>query len=324
MDRSSIQLESEDGNAQTAELEDGRIIVPINVGQALAGRIKFKLRSKFREWKIEQANVSNATVTIEPTDALDLGEGENLQWKLDPRSLDIGPQELSKKVYAIDLASGGRALSAQAPSFLQSFFTEPEVKVKGLVRFEVEDPKLKLAFFDDAELADRIRRVKGLEEIEQFLMPRNSSAASRNLTLEIPILVKVIEPPRPLWLLFLLAGLMLAAMTGGVIILNSRAYFRLIGPDGEKMLKLRPIANVPLSINAEQVGTLSRRFGAFTARSFPPYVLDNGGAQKRLGDQTGTFIVTNSDDGRSWSFSIEAFSQRDKSQSTGGNDIFVS
>jgi hypothetical protein len=324
IDRSSILFEGENGDSRAADLEDSRIVVPLPAGQTLTGRLKFKLKSKFREWKIEQANISNAAVTIDYSPSLDLSEGESLQWQLDPRTLDIGPQETSKRTYAIDLASGGRALGSVAPSFWRSFFVEPEVKVPGMVRFEVEEPQLKLSFFDDAELADRIRRVKGLEEIEQFLMPRTMPASTRNLTLEIPILIKIEQPPRPIWLLVLILIVPLALVVGSLVTLNSRTRYKLKGPDGEKILSLRPIGSVPLLIADEQAGTLVRRFGALSVRSFPPFVLENGARQQRLSSSSGTFIVTNSDNNRAWTFSIEPLASGEKSEPVGSNDLFVS
>jgi hypothetical protein len=324
LERSSIMFEDESSGLRTAELEDNRIVVPLSAGQPLAGRIKFKLRSRFREWKIEQASVSNALVNIEPSPSLDLAEGESLQWQLDPRTLDIGPQETSKRVYAIDLASGGRTLNAVAPAFFQSFFIEPETKVPGIVKFEVENPQLKLSFFDDAELADKIRRVKGLEEIEQFLMPRTMPAATRNLTLEIPILIKIQQPPKPLWLLILIVLLPVILILGAILALNSRTQFRLSGPEGEKLLVLRPLASAPILIADEQAGTLIRKFGAFTVRALPPFVLNNGSRQQQISGHSSSFVITNSDNNRSWTFSIEALARSEKSEPAGKNDLFVS
>jgi hypothetical protein len=183
---------------------------------------------------------------------------------------------------------------------------------------------LKLSFFDDAELADRIRRVKGLEEIEQFLMPRTMPASTRNLTLEIPILIKIEQPPRPIWLLVLILIVPLALVVGSLVTLNSRTRYKLKGPDGEKILWLRPIGSVPLLIADEQAGTLVRRFGALSVRSFPPFVLENGARQQRLSSSSGTFIVTNSDNNRAWTFSIEPLASGEKSEPVGSNDLFVS
>lgn len=322
LDRGSILFESDDGTTQPAELEDGRIVVTLSPGRTLNGRIKFKLRSKFREWKIEQASVSNAHVAIEASPSLDLSEGENLDWQLDPRTLDIGPQETSKKVYAIDLASG-RALASITPSFIQSFFVDPEVRVNGLIRFEVENPQLRLAFFDDKDLADRIRRVKGLEQIEQFILPPNVASISRNLTLEIPIMVKVSQPPRPLWVLILMGVILLAAIVVVITMLNKRADFRLVGPEGEKILRFRAIGGVQLSIGEEMCGELVYRFGSFTIKTLPPYVTENGSRQQRI-QNTATFIITNSDNNRTWSFSLEALNRAEDKDAVGGGDMFVS
>ncbi|MEW6733606.1 MAG: hypothetical protein AB1489_19915 [Acidobacteriota bacterium] len=323
LDRGSILYEKDDGTIQAAELEDGRIVVPLSAGSTLSGKLKFKLRSKFREWRIVQANVSNAQVVIEPSQSLDISEGDSLQWRLDPRTLDIGPQETSKRVYVIDLASG-RTLAAALPSFWQSFFAEPEVRVSGTVKFEILDPQLRLLFFDDTELADRIRRVKGLEEIEQFLLPRTIPTAARNLSLEIPILIKIAQPPRSLWLLIVPAGLLLLAMVGGLAMLRGQTPFRLLGPNGEALLKLRPLASVPLTIADEQVGVLVRRFGTFTVQTFSPWVLENGSQKQRLIDHSGAFVITNSDTNKSWSFSIEALADKEQSVPASNNDMFIS
>lgn len=322
LDRAGITFEGAEGGAQGVELEDGRVVVPLAAGQPLTGRIRFKLRSRFREWKIESAQVSNATVAVEPSPALDLGEGEQLQWQLDPRTLEVGPQETSKAVYAIDLASG-RALNALEPGFLQSFFIEPEVRVAGVVRFEIVEPQMKLAFFDDAELAERIRRVKGLEEIERFLLPRTLPAAARNLALEIPIVIKVAQPARPVWVLVVVGILALGAIMAGLVMLNARTVYRLCGPDGERYVKLRMFGSVPLHIGDEPVGVLMRRFGTFKIRCYAPYVLENGAREQRLSETNSAFVITNSDDNRCWNFSIEPMA-RAGSTAAPSDDMFVS
>jgi hypothetical protein len=322
LDRSNITLETEDGSTQTADLEDGCIVVPLANGRSLAGRIKFKLRSRFREWRIEQANVSNATVTMERSDALDIAETETLQWQLDPRTLDLGPQETSKKVYIINLASG-RQISALSPSFWQSFFVEPEIKVKAKVRFEVKDPQLKLAFFDDADLADKIRRVKGLEQIEDFLLPRSIPATERDLALEIPLMIKIAQPPRPIWALVLLGVTLLGAMVGTVFLFASQTTYKLTSPDGEKILKMRLIATVPLTISQEQVAILTRRFGAFKVKSFMPYVLEGELTEQRLSEYNSAFTITNSENKRTWNFSLESIASS-KQKPDNDNDFFVS
>lgn len=313
LDRSGITLETEDGTTQPVELEDGGIVVTLGQGHNLAGRIKFKLRSKFKEWRIEQANVSNAKVTIEPSEALDLAGTDKLEWKLDPQTLDLGPQETSKKVYVINLASG-RQISALKPAFWQSFFIEPEIKVKAKIRFEVKDPQLKLSFFDDAELAERIRRVKGLEKIEDFLLPRSIPSSARELALEIPLLIKVQQPPRPLWILVLLGIVFLGVSVGLVLLATSQTQYKLTGPDGEKILKLRLIATVPLTIAHEQAGQLTHRFGSFQVKTFTPYLVDNGLTEQRLNDYNNTFILTNSETKQIANFSLESITtqQSDK------------
>lgn len=320
LDRSSIQLESDDGGSETAELEDGRIVIPLASGHSLAGRIKFKLRSRFREWQIEQAEVSNAQVAIDQSEALDLSSTQSLQWQLDPHTIDLGPQETSKKIYSINLASG-QSLMAVTPSLLQTFWLDPEVKVNGLVNFQVKSPKLKLAFFDNAELADRIKRVKGLEEIEQFLLPRNANLADRDLTLEIPITIKVAQPPKPIWLVVLLGLLVVSGIVGAFIILRSQTYYRLKGPEGERLLKLGVLANIPLNIADEQVGIIVRRLGSFTIKTFPPYILDNGGNKQRLSESASNFTITNSDTQRTWNFSLESMSNRENEPTSG--DMYV-
>jgi hypothetical protein len=309
LDRSGITLETEDGATQPVELEDGGIVVALGQGRSLSGRIKFKLRSKFKEWRIEQANISNAKVTIEPSEALDLKADDKLEWKLDPRTLDLGPQETSKKVYIINLASG-RQISALKPDFWQSFFVEPEIKVKAKVRFEVKDPQLKLSFFDDAELADRIRRVKGLEKIEDFLLPRSIPSVARDLVLEIPLLIKVQQPPRPIWILVLLGIAFLGVSVGLVFLATSQTQYKLTGPDGEKILKLRLIATIPLTISQEQVGQLTRRFGSFQVKTFTPYLVDNELTAQRLNDYNSTFILVNSETKQIANFSLESITKQ--------------
>lgn len=317
LDRSNITLETEDGSTQGVELEDGCIIVPLANGHSLSGRIKFKLRSKFKEWRIEQANVSNATVTIEPSDSLDIAAGDALQWQLDPKTLDLGPQETSKKVYIINLASG-RQISALTPTFWQSFFIAPEIKVKAKVRFEVKEPQLKLAFFDDAELADKIRRVKGLEKIEDFLLPRSIPATERDLALEIPLMIKIAEPPRPIWVLVLIGVALIAGLAGLILLLTSKTAYKLTGPDGEKLLKLGLIASVELTIGQEQVGVLTRRFGGLKAKSFIPFVLEGELTEQRLNQHSSTFTITNSETKRTWNFSLETISSKPSSDNDQG------
>lgn len=309
LDRSGITLETEDGTTQPVELEDGGIVVTLGQGRSLSGRIKFKLRSKFKEWRIEQANVSNAKVTIEPSEALDLAATDKLEWKLDPRTLDLGPQEISKKVYVINLASG-RQISALKPAFWQSFFVEPEIKVKAKVRFEVKDPQLKLSFFDDSELADRIRQVKGLEKIEDFLLPRSIPSVSRDLALEIPLLIKVQQPPKPIWILVLLGIAFLGVGIGIVFLATSQTQYKLTGPDGEKILKLRLIAKVPLTISYEQVGQLTRRFGSFQVKTFTPYLVDNELTEQQLNGYNNTFVLTNSETKQIANFSLESITKQ--------------
>lgn len=312
LDRSNITLETEDGSNQPVELEDGCIAVPLANGHSLAGRIKFKLKSKFKEWRIEQANVSNATVTIEPSEALDIAAGDALQWQLDPKTLDLGPQETSKKVYVINLASG-RQISATTPTFWQSFFIASEVKVKAKVRFEVKDPQLKLAFFDDAELADKIRRVKGLEKIEDFLLPRSIPTTERDLALEIPIMIKIAQPPRPIWMLALLGIALVGGMGGMFFLLTAKTSYKLVGPDGEKHLKLGIISSAELTIGQEQVGVLIRRFGGLKAKSFMPFVLEGELTEQRLNQHSSTFTITNSENKRTWNFSLETVSSKHSS-----------
>ncbi|MBL8151524.1 MAG: VWA domain-containing protein [Blastocatellia bacterium] len=313
LDRANITFEGEDGQSQLAELEDGKIVVNVSAGQQVLGKIKFKLKSKFREWKIESADVSNAKVVISGSQVLDLQEGETFQWKLDPKTLEVGPQETTKRVYAIDLSSG-KTITATVPSFLDTFFLEPEINVPATISFEVENPRMRLAFFDDAELADKIRRIKGLEEIEQFLMPRQLASSTRNLALEIPILIKVKEPAKPIWILVLLGAVGMIGIVSLTVMLGSQTVFRLNGPDGESIIKLRLFSNTPIFVSSEQVGMIKRQLGGLKAKTFEPYHLENGAKETPLTDPT-SFRVTNSETDRSWNFSIEKVSKQDSEDS---------
>src|SRR5262249_38071230 len=155
----------------------------------------------------------------------------------------------------------------------------------------------------------------GLEEIEQFLMPKNLPSSTRNLSLEIPILIKIAQPAKPLWLLIAPALLTAILLIGAIVMLNTQTAYRLRGPEGEKILKLRPIASIPLIIGDEDVGKLIRRFGTITVYSFPPFKLEHGVEKQRLNANSDGFVVTNSDNNRSWTFSIEALTRREKEES---------
>ena len=87
------------------------------------------------------------------------------------------------------------------------------------------------------------------------------------------------------------------------------------------MLKLGVLANIPLNIADEQVGIIVRRLGVFTVKTFPPYILDNGSHKQRLSESASSFTITNSDNQRTWSFSLELISSQDNEPTSG--DMYV-
>lgn len=301
LDRSSLLVEDEDAVATVADFEDGRIVFNVDAGRALSGRLKFRLRSKFKEWKIERATVTDASVEL--MESPHILAGDRLKWSLDPKTIELSPQQTSRTVYTIDLSSGGTVETA-TPGFIDSFFIEPVSTVNGMVSFRVDEPVLRLAFFDDPALASKIRRVKGLEQIEEFLMPRSLPPADRVLELKIPILIKIRQPVRPKWVLALALGAVSACVLGLGLLLARPKTFQLNAAGEVRILKMRPFTTMRLEANGEELGVLTRTLGGFKLLLHEPFLAENGTRRSRIA-ATDNFAVSNSEDNRVYRFSVE-------------------
>ncbi len=306
LDRSSLLVEGEDGIATAADFEDGRIVFNVDAGRAISGRLKFRLKSRFKEWKIERAIVTDASVEL--TESAYILSGDRLKWSLDPKTIELNPQQTSSTIYTIDLSSGGTVETA-APGFIDSFFIEPVCTVNGMVSFRIDEPVLRLAFFDDPELASRIRRVKGLEQIEEFLMPRRLPPSSRALELKIPILIKIRQPVKPKWALALALGAVsVCVLTLGLLIARPKT-FQLNAAGESRIVKLRLFARVRLDVNGQELGVLTRTLGGFRLLLHEPFLAENGTRRSRIA-VTDNFAVSNSEDNRIYRFSVEPLDDR--------------
>lgn len=305
IDRSSLVIEGEDGLATVPDFEDGRIVFTVDAGRSISGRIRFRLKSRFKEWKIEAASVTDATVELVQSPYL--VTGDRLRWSLDPKTIELDPQQTTRQLYTIDLSSGG-TVETYRPGFIESFFIEPVSTVNGMVSFRIDEPVLKLAFFDDPELASKIRRVQGLEQIEQFLLPRSLPPSGRVLELQIPVLIKIRQPVKPVWMIFLALGLVsICLLAIGVLLAKPKA-FKLDMAGESRVVRLRPFAAVRLDVKGEEIGRLTRTLSGFKLSLHAPFLAENGTHRSRIAD-TDNFAISNSEDNRVYNFSIEPFDE---------------
>ncbi|MDW8413032.1 MAG: hypothetical protein RMM17_10155 [Acidobacteriota bacterium] len=306
LDRGSLKVETVEGELLPAEFEDARVVFAVDAGSALSGKIMFRLRSRFKEWRIDSARVSDAVVMLDESPYL-LTEGQ-LRWKVDPKTLEVAPQQTTQRVYVIDLASGGDILT-QKVSFLESFFVEPVSTVKGEVVFKIEDPAFTLAFYDDAELTAKIKRVRGLEHIERFLLPAGIQQADKTLEINIPIVVKIRQPVRPLWMLVTAASVPFILLVLLVISFMKPKTYKLVFAGTTTSVRLKPLAYIKLRFADKEIGELRRTFSGFKVELFDPFVSESG-AKVTLPAQGGEIYVSSTEDNKTYSLSIEPVQTR--------------
>jgi hypothetical protein len=162
------------------------VIDGLQEGSPLNGVFRLRLRSRFDEWRIEQATIERAA--LEQLESKDFPSiPMQLSARLTPSGITVDPRGASSVVYSLELGAVDTPLKAEAPFFTAAAFSPGATgTVRGRLSLRVADPKLKLKIFDEPALTRAVQQVFHLEDIEYFV-PKALASEALRLDFSMPV-----------------------------------------------------------------------------------------------------------------------------------------
>ena len=150
-------------------------------GQPLRGRFELRVRSRFDEWRVSDAQVENTR--LDKLESADFPiSTSQMAARLTPTRVSVDPRSATSITYALDLGELNEPQTPKAPFFkLAAFNPDGQGVVQGRIVLRIGNPKLTLQIFNDDATAQAVKSVFHLEDIGYFV-PR--AAAGRELRLD--------------------------------------------------------------------------------------------------------------------------------------------
>lgn len=219
-------------------------ITGLKEGKPINARFRLHLRSRFDEWRVEDAKIE--LVSLQDVKSDDFSNvSRKMPAHLSPRDITVDPRAQTGKIYTLDLGDAEQE-PPQSPFFTPAAFNpDGHGLVNGNLVLRIGDPRLTLKIFNDPATTEAIQSVFRLKDIEYFV-PKAASGKAMRLDLMIPVQFEVGYNALPRW-----AGLgtfLLVVVGGAVWILAAKrkaVECRLIGYQ-EDTFKLVPGAAFPI------------------------------------------------------------------------------
>lgn len=268
--------------ANQVEEEGGTTILHFDEGDELAGKLKFKVRSHLKGWKIVDATMDRAEVELEVPDSYPNGAGkQKFSRKVTPEKLTVDAGQESADFFLIDLqASKESPIRLERPFLSRPFASylddiEGKVRLKAtleLSRQGVEQGDLRPSL--SPELQKRVAHVPNLAEIEQLMVYQGGQEGDdqRSINFQRKLIVRTRANPLAGWLLAAaLIGLGALALLLMLALWAWKTTYRLEGPGEDEEFSLPYLAGsyTVIAPNGVELCRLKHSFGSLTVAPFP-------------------------------------------------------
>jgi hypothetical protein len=262
----------------------------IKEGKPLNVRFRLHIRSRFDEWRVEEAKVE--AVGLQDVHSDDFPNlARRMPAYLSPREVTVDPRSQSDKVYTLDLGEDGDE-GPRAPFFtLAALNPDAHGVINAKLVVKIGDPKLTLKIFNDPATTADIQSVFRLQDIAYFV-PKSAVSNAARLDLVIPVQFDVKYNSLPRWLA--LGGIFIVVVGGLVLMLVSRGRgleCRLIGYQ-EESFKLTPAAAFVILDQGARIAELRKSmFGGIQCRPVPGVTVNGKPFAVRLGNGSPVELV---------------------------------
>jgi hypothetical protein len=233
--------------------EGGTTVLHFKEGDKFDGQLKFKIRSRLKGWRLDQAHLDDAEVSLEIPPLYAKQAQAKSKWQVTPNQLTVLPQKETAEFFLLHLAGPSnqsmkleRTTGQQLASPFETSLPPIKGKVRMNARVDVSAEQIKADI--PPELKERLTAVQGLSEIEHFMVqqqdgttpgeaPRTTS--QRDIKWERDLLIKVEADSTPALLLTALlaiVALAVAALAAAIFLFKNA--FKLEGPGIEEELSL--------------------------------------------------------------------------------------
>ena len=234
------------------------IVRGLKEGQPLRGRFEMRVRSRFDEWR-----VSDAQVEATRLDKLESADFPNIDGqmaaRLTPTRVSVDPRSATSITYALDLGELNEPQTPKAPFFkLAAFNPDGHGVVQGRIVLRIGNPKLTLQIFNDDATTQAVKSVFHLEDIGYFV-PR--AAAGRELRLDFAQRVEFDVGYNYLRRWAVVAGMLAGAGILWLAVFGRRGqpvFCRLVGYTGGDSIALAAGHVFPIVVDGERIGELRR------------------------------------------------------------------
>jgi hypothetical protein len=231
-------------------------IAGLKEGAPLMGQLKLHVRSRFDEWRINDAKVEVVSLQDLQSDDF-LNVSGRMPARLDPRDVSVDPHSQTGKVYTLDLGQGDE------PVLRASFFTlaalnpEGHGTITGKLVIKIGDPKLTLKIFNDPATTEAIQSIFHLRDIEYFV-PKSAAGNAMRLDLIIPVQFDAEYNWLQRWGAI---AAMLVVLTAGAFFIwaskNKAVECRLLGYQ-EDTFRLTPGSVFPIAVGGVRIAELNK------------------------------------------------------------------
>lgn len=166
-----MSFQPEDEKIKGASEGNKFVFSGLREGEGFSGKLNLFFRSRFKYWRIENANLEDPVLTIESSADQTLEIPEASICKIYPREITVGPGERTKKGYELSLQSGTDPLFVpKVKGFpLKTFLPGAKESLNGKFGFKImthvnANKKLILEGMDK-----EIEKVRMLSNIEDFM-----------------------------------------------------------------------------------------------------------------------------------------------------------
>jgi hypothetical protein len=214
------------------------VIDGLKEGTPLNGVFRLKLRSRFEEWRIEQATIQR--VALECLESSDFPSmSSQLSARLTPSGITVDPRGASSVVYSLELGAVDTPLRARAPFFYWPAFSPGGIgTVRGRLALRIGDPKLKLKILNEPALTQAVKQVFHLEDIEYFV-PKAVTSEALRLDFSTPVEIHVAYQ---WWTRWLVAALL-------ILIVLSIAHFVFGNAPKSLMIRIQGYSESPVVLS---------------------------------------------------------------------------
>lgn len=276
-----LQVETPEGTSP-AEEEGGTTVLTFNEGDELAGKLRFKIRSHLKGWKIVDAIMEKADVELLVPDSYPEGAGkQSFSQKVSPQKLTVDAGKESADYFVLDLQGGREAPIKLERPFLSSPFASyldditGKVKLKATIELSregLEQGDLRPSL--SPEMQQRVAHVPNLDQIEELMVYQGGDQGEnqRSISFQRNLVVRTRANPLGAFLLgALLLGLGGLGLVLALALFGWKSVYRLEGPGEDEEFSLPYLSGsyVVIGPSGVELCRLKHSFGTLKVAPFP-------------------------------------------------------